>query len=73
MINKDGTRYEGEWVAGVKHGKGRMEYAENFFYNGYWKEGMVNLFCLSYYKSKFLITIRKVLRSRKISDTWRNI
>ena len=42
MINPTGERYEGEWVSGVRNGKGRMEYFEGCVYDGYWKDGYVS-------------------------------
>jgi hypothetical protein len=33
---KDGSKYQGEWVAGKRVGRGRMDYANGDMYDGQW-------------------------------------
>ena len=36
-----GNEYEGEWVAGEKHGQGKMKWlAEKMEYSGQWEKGV---------------------------------
>lgn len=35
---QNGSRYTGEKINGMRHGKGRMNFAEGGFYEGQWKD-----------------------------------
>lgn len=35
----DGSVYTGNWVGGLRDGKGRMTWADGAVYEGYWKDG----------------------------------
>eukprot|EP00913_Durusdinium_trenchii_P025110 g23570.t1 len=35
----DGSRYEGQWKDGLKHGKGRFTYPDGDVYDGVWQDG----------------------------------
>jgi len=35
----DGSRYEGQWKDGLKHGRGRFIYPDGDIYDGEWLEG----------------------------------
>ena len=35
----DGSRYEGQWKDGQKHGKGKYIYADGELYEGQWYQG----------------------------------
>ena len=37
-----GNAYEGEWLRGVYHGKGKLTYADGRRYDGEWREGVMH-------------------------------
>jgi len=38
MAYKNGDLYVGEWLNGLKHGKGRFVQKDGYTYDGFWKE-----------------------------------
>ena len=39
---QNGSRFTGEKVNGLRHGKGRMDFAEGGFYEGQWKDNTMS-------------------------------
>ena len=70
LTKSDKSKYDGEWLAGLKHGAGAMHFASGSKYEGEWKNDLMHghgMFTSEYLHMCSCVAVLPLLRSLSLS------